>query len=93
MDRWDSVPREHRERLVLLGYRCVGQVAHLPLERLQEAFGADGLRMHRAARGGLQEPVRPLYPPRRALARFRFESPVDQAEMVDIGLTRLARQL
>ncbi|MCA1946983.1 MAG: DNA polymerase Y family protein [Armatimonadetes bacterium] len=91
--RLTPVPPEHRERLELLGYRRIGQVAAIPLERLRAAFGADALRIHRAARGGLSDPVRPIYPPLRALGRFRFHSPVEQAEAVEAGLVRLARQL
>ncbi|MEJ5171960.1 MAG: hypothetical protein WHU10_13315, partial [Fimbriimonadales bacterium] len=87
------VPQEQRERLELLGYRRIGQVAAIPPECLRAAFGADALRIHRAARGGLKEPVKPLYPPRSALARFRFQSPVELVEAVEAGLARLARQL
>lgn len=45
-------------RLLRLGVRSIGDLAALPVDFLQEQFGADGLRLHRFANGEDRSEVR-----------------------------------
>lgn len=67
------VPRAHRERLVFLGYRRIGDVRRAPLSALVEQFGNDGLLVHEAAHGRLCDRVRPNYPLDSVYESRRFE--------------------
>jgi len=87
------IPKEHRERLVMLGYNTAGSVAALPMNVLLEQFGNDAVTIHRCLRGGHSEPVQAAYPPRCLSARFRFDDPTDSLEAIDSALLRLAGQL
>ena len=87
------VPAEHLERLVLLGYHTVGQVATLTMKVLQAQFGDDAVTIYRAIRGGCVEPVQAMYPLSCAAARFRFDDPTDSLEAIDNALIRIASSL
>ncbi|MCH7476763.1 MAG: hypothetical protein IIA14_01530 [SAR324 cluster bacterium] len=67
------VPRAHRERLVFLGYRRIGDVRRAPLSALVEQFGNDGLLVHEAVHGRLCDRVRPNYPLDSVYESRRFE--------------------
>lgn len=91
--RLDGVGRKTAARLAELGARSVDDVIALGRERLQEVFGAHGLRIYGYANGSEDEPVRDARHPR-SISR---ESTV-RAEPLDLSvlselLTSLARQL
>jgi nucleotidyltransferase/DNA polymerase involved in DNA repair len=56
--RLDGVGRKTAATLAALGARCIGDVAALGRERLEELFGAHGVRIHGYATGRDDEPVR-----------------------------------
>lgn len=53
---------DHRRRLRFLGYRTIGEVAHLPLRVLKQQFGDDAATILDAANGRLAQPFRATYP-------------------------------
>lgn len=60
--RLTPVPHEHRERLVFLGYRTIGEVAKTPLHLLVGQFGKGGILIHEAATGRYTDGVEARYP-------------------------------
>lgn len=87
------VEASHRERLEFLGYARIGDVAKVPLDVLIAQFGDAALTIQRAARGGVFQPVRALYPEGALTDRFVFDGPAALFEIVDMGLSRLAARL
>jgi len=87
------VAPEHRARLEFLGYRTIGQVAKVPLQTLQDQFGQEGLTIALAAKGGVSEPVRALYPLDSLRECFLFESPVEDWETIRLTRNLLASRL
>lgn len=91
--RFLPIPQEHRERLMFLGYRTIGQVAQIPLPVLKQQFGDLGHTISQAARGGYTEPVRPLYPPNSLRECILFESPIEDLEVMQETLKVLAQRI
>lgn len=88
-----EVEERHRERLVTLGYRKIGEVAELPLATLTRLFKEDAFGIHLAARGGGSSEVRALFP-RSALAMsFRFEGAATDGLTFERGVIACGRQL
>lgn len=81
------------ERLKFLGYRTIGQVASIPLKTLRGQFGNDALRIYSASRGGLQDHVKPLYPPDAIVSKIAFDGGISNSETLSISLQSLARKL
>jgi DNA polymerase-4 len=88
-----SMSREHRERLVFLGYRRIGEVAEVPLETLRGQFGDDAHAIHLAAQGSGDSHVRPLYPQGAQTVRIRFDGAPDDHQILMAGIERLATKL
>jgi nucleotidyltransferase/DNA polymerase involved in DNA repair len=84
---------EHRKRLRFLGYPFIRDVAEVPLSILRPQFGEAALTIHRAAQGGGDARVEPLYPPASLADRIAFDGEVDSSEMLRAALGRLARRL
>jgi len=88
-----TIPEEHRMRLRFLGYRTIGEVVTVPLSVLQEQFGREGLLIHQAAKGGVFQRVRAVYPKDSVSTRMRFEGGLDNREALYPALQQLAENL
>ena len=87
------VPLAHRERLVFLGYRRIGDVRRAPLSALTEQFGNDGLLVHEAAHGRLCDRVRPNYPLDCVYESRRFEGGVTDRQALEQALRSISTKL
>ena len=87
------IPEEHRMRLRFLGYRTIGEVAGVPLNVLQEQFGREGLLIHQAARGGVFQPVRAVYPKDSVASRMYIEGGIDNTEAMIRVLQKVSENL
>lgn len=93
VEQLTPVEPAHRARLKFLGYSRIGDVLALPMEVLQTQFGEAALGIYQAARGGIHQPVRPLYPRNSICERLYFESPVDELEPVHTAIAELAGKI
>ncbi len=84
---------EHRERLIFLGYRIIGDVAKAPLEVLRGQFGDAGNLILQSAQGRSSDVVIAQYPHCALQRRFRFESPIESLEALDLGLQKICAKL
>ncbi|MCH7904121.1 MAG: hypothetical protein IH944_06080 [Armatimonadetes bacterium] len=91
--RLAPIPIQHRERLVLLGYRRVGDVRRAPLRALTEQFGQDGLLIHEAVCGRLRDHLQPNYPGDSLARRQRFEGGVSNQIALEDGVCQIASRL
>lgn len=82
-----------RRRLAFLGYHRIGDVIAIPDEVLRGQFGDSASIIARAARGGVYEPVRALYPPDSIQDCFLFESGVMDWESIHQAMTALSRRI
>jgi DNA polymerase-4 len=89
----DTVPEEHRRRLFFLGYRSVGDIRTLDITTLRAQFGNEAFEIARAAHGGGDPTVLPLFPPDSLAARFTFDGPPDNWEMLHNGFAELAQEV
>jgi DNA polymerase-4 len=89
----EPVEPEHRERLVFLGYRRIGQVARAPWRGLKEQFGESAYKIKRAAEGRLHDPVRAAYPPESVFARVDFDHPLDDGRALEAAVDELASRI
>jgi DNA polymerase-4 len=91
--RLDGVGRKTAAALAALGAHTIGDVVALGRERLQQAFGPHGLRIHACAVGHDGEPVRGARHPK-SLSREStlHEEPVDLGVFAEL-LAGLAQQL
>jgi DNA polymerase-4 len=80
----------HRARLEFLGYSTIGEVAKVPLNVLRGQFGEAATHIRMCARGGYFEPVEAKYPPNSLSERIGFEGVVEDLQVLDEGLKRLA---
>lgn len=87
------VPSDQRLKLKSLGHPTIGRVRGLNQDQLFRQFGRDGFRIHQAARGYYQEPIRPQYPKDALMARFQFPGGVESWETILAGCEVLAKQL
>lgn len=87
------VDPEHRERLLALGCKTVGEVAALPVSVLRSQFGKDGASVALAARGQTPDPVNPSYPKGSLRESFLFDGAVDDAESLDRALYATAKRI
>lgn len=62
-ERLVPVAPEHRERLIALGYRRIGEVASAAPSLLRRPFGEDALKILASAQGRWPDPIRASYPP------------------------------
>jgi DNA polymerase IV len=82
---------EHRERLRLLGYHTIGEVAALSLPTLREQFDEQGLLIHAASLGSLQHPAQAVYPPSSITESIVFDGAVETTEMIHDACRALAQ--
>jgi DNA polymerase-4 len=80
----------HRERLEFLGYTSIGDVAKVPLNVLRSQFGDAATHIRMCAKGGFFEPVEAQYPPNSLSERIGFEGTVEDLQVLDEGLKKLA---
>jgi len=92
-DRLDGVGRKTAASLAAMGATRIGEVARLGRERLQEAFGPHGLRIHACAVGEDAEPVRGVRHPKSLSRESTLESETRDAAALREGLAGLAQQL
>jgi DNA polymerase-4 len=91
--RLDGVGRKTAAALAELGARTIGDVVALGRDRLQEAFGNHGLRIHAYASGRDDEPVRAESHPQSLSRESTIRSePLDVAQLTE-QLAGLAQQL
>jgi DNA polymerase IV len=93
IDQLTPVDPEHRLRLKFFGYRTIGEVAGIPLATLKRQFDKDALSIRLAARGRLQDTVKPLYPKDAFVDSLLFDSPVESLESFDEALVSLSKRL
>jgi DNA polymerase-4 len=87
------ISAEAQERLLMLGYTTIGEVASLGVETLREQFGRESLCIQQAAWGGWHEPVRGLYPQSALTDRVYFEGPVEDRLALDRSLKQMSKRL
>lgn len=91
--RLDGVGRKTAATLAALGARCIGDVAALGRARLEELFGAHGVRIHGYATGRDDEPVRTAPHPQSISRESTVRSePLDLVVLLE-QLGGLAQQL
>lgn len=86
-------PAEVVQRLVLLGYRTVGDVAELPFETLQAQFGELAFDLKRTALGGGDAHVEAVFPAGSLAERFCFDGSPDTIQELEAGLRKVAARL
>lgn len=89
----EPVDPAHREKLVFLGYRRIGQVATAPTVGLREQFGEAAFTIRRAAEGSHPDPVRASYPVESIFERIQFGHPLENRLALEAGLDELALRL
>ncbi len=82
-----------KSRLKDFGYHTIGTAAHIPFSVLQQQFQAEALTVRNACLGGGLDPVQPLYPRGVLHESIRFEGEVENAEVINDALRRLASLL
>lgn len=87
------VPEQDRMRLRFLGYKKIGEISAVPLYVLREQFGDEGLLIHQAVHGGVQQRVQAVYPRDAASFRISFPGGVEMEEPLQQGLVQLAEGL
>jgi protein ImuB len=85
--------REAVSLLRRLGLRSLGDVAALPLDAVQDRFGAYGARTWRRARGEAPTRMAPRIPPPDLTAEACFEPPLDSVEAVCFSVRTTAERL
>lgn len=83
----------HRARLEFLGYNTIGDVAKVPLNVLRSQFGDAATHIRMCAKGGYFEPVESQYPPNSLSERIGFEGQVEDLQVLDEGLKKLAAMI
>jgi len=79
--------------LVRLGLKTLGQFAELPSQKVASRFGADGLRMHRLARGEEEHLILPRTPAGEISIRKELDPPEERIEPLAFVAKMLADQL
>lgn len=92
-ERLSPIALEHRERLVTLGYRRVGDVARAPVEAFVGQFGKEGLLIHHCAKGLHRDRFRATYPPAALAMRRRFAPALEDEMELLTALDGLATSL
>jgi len=82
-----------RNRLSFLGYRTIGEVAHLSLETLQAQFGEEAHLIRLAAQGRHYQAVHPSYPLDSVNECLQFEGLVEDSEVLDNGIKNVADRI
>lgn len=86
------VPLEMRRRLERFGLYRLGDIARLPLGKLQAQFGPDGRRAWELAHGQDNAPIRPLGHEERFVERLSLPSPTVQIETVLMALKQVCER-
>jgi protein ImuB len=85
--------REAVSLLRRLGLRLLGDLAALPVDAVQDRFGAYGVRIWRQARGEAPTHMSPRTPPPDLTAEVSFEPPLDSVEAVCFSVRTTAERL
>ena len=93
IDALIPVPVELLKRLKFLGYRTIKDLHCLSLKTLQEHFGEVAFDIKRAAIGGGDAEVAPLYPPKSRARRFGYEGMPETREQFENGLRNLSQKI
>lgn len=81
------------QRLSLLGYPTIGDVARLPLDALREQFGELAFDLKRMTLGGGSAFVEAVFPANCLAERFYFEVPAETVETLEYGAQQVAAKL
>lgn len=87
------IDEEARERLVFLGCRRIREIPELSLTVLTKNFGPQAMMIIQAAKGGLVEEVRPLYPNDVIRECVLLDGAAEEAAVIDAAFQRLAMAL
>jgi protein ImuB len=88
----DAAP-EMMARLDRWGIRTLGELAALPPAGLLDRLGADGLRLHRCARGEDRRPLEPWVPPPILEESVDLDDAVDTIGQLVVLMTPLAARI
>ncbi|HEY0866443.1 MAG TPA: hypothetical protein VGE01_03635 [Fimbriimonas sp.] len=91
--RMATLSPEHRDRLIFLGYRRIGDVAQIPLEVLRSQFGDAAFEIFRAARGGGNPTVEAQWPHGCLASRMSFDGPPQDVMGLMHGVRQVAESL
>lgn len=80
-------------RLHWLGLTTLGQFAAIPSGSVMTQFGPSGGLLHRLARGDDPRPIQPYRPDRQEQVAYHFPDPVDDLQVINRVLERLAGDL
>jgi len=89
----EPVEWRDRERLMALGYRTIGEVASIPYTTLAELFGKRTFTISRAAQGGGDPRVKPLFPKGIKSDIVCFSTAPENWQEIEEASKRLARRL
>jgi protein ImuB len=78
--------------LARLGVHTLGGFAGMPVERVRERLGENGVRLHDLAAGQDSRDVRPRVPPPELDRETWFDPPVEIAEQVAFGMRVVAEE-
>ncbi len=93
VDCLTPVSPQARERLQFLGYSDTQDVRKVRLATLKRQFGSEAQAIFDAVRGGMFEPVQPLYPERGIMIAKQFEPAVECLETFGNALSELAKRI
>ena len=88
LDRLSLSPKA-RDGLAALGVKTVAELLRLPAGGARSRFGAEVLRLHRAARGELETPVQAKPPPACARQHMVLDHPETNTRRLLFALKRL----
>jgi protein ImuB len=77
--------------LARLGVHTLGAYAAMPVERVRERFGEQGVRLHALAGGRDSRPIEPRIPPPELHRDVAFEPPLELADQIAFA-TRVAAE-
>lgn len=78
--------------LARLGVHVLGDFAAMPVDRVRERFGEQGVRTHALAAGRDSQAVQPRIPPPELHREVGFEPPLELAEQVAFGMRIAAEE-
>lgn len=87
------IAREHRERLVFLGYRKVGDVRDAPLSALIKQFGKDAFLINEVVHGRFTDRISPNYPKQVVECYRAFSECVENRFDLETAGTEIAAKL
>ncbi len=82
----DTADASLPELLARLGVHTLGAFAGMPVDRVRERFGPQGVRVHALASGRDSRPIEPTPPPPELHREVEFEPPLELAEQIAFGM-------